>query len=268
MRHRRAREAIDLDRALVVDAHACRFEPEPLHIGAPSGREHHLVDDDIVVVGQLDAQSVIDLLDRLDDALADHPDAAPLHLGSQMGADIVVEPAQDVLAAIDQRDLRAEPGEDAGELDRDIAAALDQDALRQLGQMKRFVRRNDMLDPGDARAHAGPAAGRDQDVFGANAPVIREQPHGVRILEHRARFDDRHVRAREVRRIGGLEPRNLLVLVGDQGRPVERGALDGPAETGRLLELVGRSARRRPAASSARSRGSRRCRRRGTPRRA
>ena len=101
--------AIDRDRALVVDAHAGGLEPEPLHVRAPSGREHHLVDDDVVVIGQLDAQSVIDLLDRLDDALADHPDAAPLHLGAQMRAHVVVEAAQDVLAAIDQRHLEPSP---------------------------------------------------------------------------------------------------------------------------------------------------------------
>ena len=47
-----------------------------------------------------------------------------LHLGAQMLAHILVEAAQDILAAIDQRHLAAEPGEDAGELDRDIAAAL------------------------------------------------------------------------------------------------------------------------------------------------
>ena len=48
-----------------------------------------------------------------------------------MVAHVVVEAAQDVVAAIDQRHLGAEAVEDAGELDRDIAAALDQDALRQ-----------------------------------------------------------------------------------------------------------------------------------------
>ena len=49
-----------------------------------------------------------------------------------MVAHVVVEAAQDLLAAIDQRHLGAEAVEDAGELDRDVAAALDQDALRQL----------------------------------------------------------------------------------------------------------------------------------------
>ena len=81
-----------------------------------------------------------------------------------------------------------------------------------------------MLDAGDAGAHAGPGAGRDQDVLGAHAPVIREQAHRVGVVQHRARLDDRHIGARQVRRIGGLEARDLLVLVGDQRRPVERGS--------------------------------------------
>ena len=55
-----------------------------------------------------------------------------LHLGREMLAHVVVEAAQDLLAAIDQRHLGAETVEDVGELDRDVAAALDQDALRQL----------------------------------------------------------------------------------------------------------------------------------------
>ena len=47
-----------------------------------------------------------------------------------------------------------------------------------------------MLDPGDAGAHAGPAAGRDQDMLGAHAAVVAEQPHGVCVLQHRAGLHD------------------------------------------------------------------------------
>ena len=51
----------------------------------------------------------------------------------------LVETAQNVLPAIDQRHLRAEPVENTGELDRDIAAALDENALRQLFEVERLV---------------------------------------------------------------------------------------------------------------------------------
>ena len=72
-----------------------------------------------------------------------------------MLAHVVVEAAQDVLAAIDQRHLGAEPVEDAGELDRDIAAALDENALRQLLQMERLVRGDDVLEARDLGARDG-----------------------------------------------------------------------------------------------------------------
>ena len=69
----------------------------------------------------------------LDGAAGEDGDALLLHLGAHMGADVLVEAAQDVVAAIDHRHVGAEAGEDAGEFQRDIAAALDHDALRQFG---------------------------------------------------------------------------------------------------------------------------------------
>src|ERR1700732_1397904 len=41
-----------------------------------------------------------------------------------------------------------------------------------------------------------------------------------------------------VRRIGRLQPRDLLILVGDQGRPVEGCRRNGPAEACRIFDLV------------------------------
>ena len=92
------------------------------------------------------------LFDRLDQLPGDDLDAARLHLAAQVGANLVVEAAQDVLAAIDQRHLRAEPGEDAGKFHRDVAAALDDDLARQRGQVKRLVRRDRVLDAGNGVA--------------------------------------------------------------------------------------------------------------------
>ena len=70
-----------------------------------------------------------------------------------MLANVVVEATQNILAAIDQRHFAAETGEDAGKLDRDIAAALDHNTLGQIGQMECFVRRDDVLKAGDIRPH-------------------------------------------------------------------------------------------------------------------
>ena len=37
----------------------------------------------------------------------------------------------------------------------------------------------------------GAAAGRDQDMLGAHRLAGRDEPHGVRVVEHRAALDDR-----------------------------------------------------------------------------
>src|SRR5262249_49275542 len=135
LRHAGLRELVDRDRAGFRQLDAGLLEAKAFDVRPAAGREHHLVDDDLLVVGQLDAEAMIDLLDRLDDHLGDDLDAALFELRAQMAANLVVEAAQDVLAAIDQGYVRAEAVEDGGELERDIAAALDQNALRQLLEM-------------------------------------------------------------------------------------------------------------------------------------
>src|SRR5258707_13022265 len=105
-----------------------------------AGGEHDLVDLDLAAVRQLDPERTLRLIDASDGLAGDDPDAAFLHLAAQMGAQVLIEAAQDVLAAIDQRDLGAEAIEDGGELDRDIAAALNEHAVRQRLKMEGLVR--------------------------------------------------------------------------------------------------------------------------------
>ena len=120
---------------------------------------------------------VAGFLDRRDGMPAGHGDAARAHLVAQVLAHIVVEAAQDILAAIDQRHFAAEAGEDAGELHRDIAAALDDDALGQFGQMERLVRRDHVFEPGNFRPVMRPAAGGDQDGLGPALACRSPQAH-------------------------------------------------------------------------------------------
>ncbi len=104
---------------------------------------------------------MLHLLDRGHGLPGDDLDAAPFHFAAQMFPHVVVETAQDVLAAIDQAHLGAEPGKYVGELDRDVTAALDQNALGQFWKVKSLVRGNDVLKPGNLRTVIGCRAGRD-----------------------------------------------------------------------------------------------------------
>src|SRR6185437_1375403 len=98
---------------------------EPHHIGSAADREHHLVGGDLCLVGEMGDEFVALLIDRGHGMTAGDGDAARAHLIAQVLAYVVIKAAQDVLAAIDERHLAAEAGEDAGELDSDVATALD-----------------------------------------------------------------------------------------------------------------------------------------------
>src|SRR5580698_3944896 len=96
---------------------------------------------------------------------------------------VVVESAQDVLAAINHRDARTEAGKNPGELDRYVAAALDHHMPWQLRQVERLVGRDGVLDTGNGIAKAWPAARRHQDMSRPHARTVR-QLHGMGVGEH------------------------------------------------------------------------------------
>ena len=127
--------------------------------------------------------------DRRDLAAGDDPDAVLLHVHAQMLTHIVVEAAQNVLAAIDQRHVRAEAGENSGEFDRNIAAALDHDAARQFRQVERLVRGNGVLQAGNGIAETRRSAGADQHVSRTDAVAVC-QLHRMGIDQHGAVLDD------------------------------------------------------------------------------
>ena len=106
-------------------------------------------------------------------------------------------------------------------------------------EMKRLVRGDRVLDAGDRAAGMRPAAGRDEDMRGAHSRPGGEEADRVRVLDHRAALDDLDARLLEIAAVDAFEPRDLLVLVGDQGRPVEARRADRPAEAGGIGELVG-----------------------------
>ncbi|MCH9019225.1 MAG: DUF1549 domain-containing protein [Proteobacteria bacterium] len=171
----------------------------------------------------------------LTDALARSCNVYFFHFAGEMGAHVVVEAAQEQGPAIELRDPRAEAVEDTGELDRDIAAADDDHAFGQRIEEERLVRGDRVLGPGEL-GHHRPAAGGDEDVPGAMAVVADRDRMGVG--EPRVVVDDRDAAVLEHPPVDAVEPRDLVVLVGDQPRPVEAALADRPAEALGVLEVV------------------------------
>src|SRR4051812_40114052 len=101
-----------------------------------------------------------------------------------MDAYVVIEAAQDILPTINERHIRAEPMENASELDRDIATALDQNMLGQAIQMKRLVRRDNVFDTRNCRPDPGRAARGDENMSGAKVFPCRQKAHRVGIDKH------------------------------------------------------------------------------------
>ncbi len=83
----------------------------------------------------------------------------------------------------------------------------------------------------------GPATGRDQDVLGT-VPLARHF-HGMGIDQTCVGLQQGDAAVDQQVLVDAVEPLDLAVLVGDQGLPVERLVVYGPAETLRLFDVLG-----------------------------
>ena len=81
-----------------------------------------------------------------------------------MVSDIVIEPAQDLVATIDQHGFDAESRKDACELNSDVAAANDNDAGRETFQIKGLVRGDRKLVAGQMSGNEGRGSRGDQNM--------------------------------------------------------------------------------------------------------
>src|SRR5262245_62240675 len=111
-----------------------------------ANRKHDLVTSDCAFVRKARDKFSAGFLNLRDSVTASHRDAATLHFIPQVFPHVVIESAEDVLSAIDERNLAAEPRKNAGELNGNIAAALYYDTSRQFRQMKGLVRRDCVLE--------------------------------------------------------------------------------------------------------------------------
>jgi hypothetical protein len=129
--------------------------PMPACIRHAAGRIHHEVGLEHAAERRtkLVWRLAIGSHDALDLGLGAHPDTARLQGLVHEGAALLVEAAQDAVAPDHDIDLAAEPVEDAGKLDGDIATAHDRDALGQrIWQMERLVRGDGEFMPRNSAA--------------------------------------------------------------------------------------------------------------------
>ncbi len=132
VRHGRLLPFVDRDGAALVEMHADAAQTQAFGVGHAAGRVHDHVGFEEIALVRHQAIAVADFVDTLAAGRVLDLDALLLHLGRQMGADILVEAAQDLVAADKLRDLHARRVEDAGELDSDITPADNDDTLGQV----------------------------------------------------------------------------------------------------------------------------------------
>ncbi|MCE3250771.1 MAG: hypothetical protein K0R41_4596 [Geminicoccaceae bacterium] len=157
------------------------------------------------------------------------------HLLGQELLDVDVEPAQRLLAAHQERGGDAQRVEDAGELDRDVAAADHHQPLRPLAQvLERLVRGDGVLDP-RLLGQAGLATDRDQDAPGgmplpADLDLVRAGHPAVGLEQ----LDPGLLQHPDVDAVQALD---LAVARVDQGGPVQARRIEPPAVALRSLEM-------------------------------
>src|SRR5258707_14770074 len=95
--------------------------------------------DHVALVG-FRVQAAPALLDLGELATQHHMQSLLRHGMADRVADIVVEAAERLLAAVDERDPASEAVKDVRELEGDVAAARDQDSSRKFIEMERLVR--------------------------------------------------------------------------------------------------------------------------------
>ena len=164
---------VDDDVAALGDLDARRLEAEPGDVRRAAGGEHHAIGGRARSRwkgARKNALSIGSIAATLQPVTILMP--CRLHVHPHMRTHIIVEAAQDIVAAIDDRHVGAQAGKDAGEFERDIAAALDDDVLRKLLQMEGLVRGDRVLDAGNRIAIGRRAAGGDQNVGRAHAPAV------------------------------------------------------------------------------------------------
>ena len=174
--------------------------------------------------------------------LGQRPDPAPVVFLHEPVAQILVETAQQLLSAMTRVVSAPSPGENPGELHRDIATAGDQDPARQLGQVKRVVGGDHVLAAHDTRVDVWGGSGRNENDPRSHGSVLSDEPDRMRIGDVGPLVKNRDARLLQIAAVDALQPRDLAILAFDKLSPVEPCLANGPAEARRILEVVGKPA--------------------------
>ena len=162
------------------------FKAQPLRVRRPANGKHDLLGFENISVAERTLQHTVVLFDLCEHLPGDDFDTLLCHFSSQVIAHIIVKPTQDLVTAIKQRRVHAEPCKYAGKLDSDIAAAGNHDALRQRFQVKRFIGTDHMLDARQFLIDIHNAAGGNQNVLCRHVALLGNQEHRMRITHFSA----------------------------------------------------------------------------------
>ncbi len=179
---------VDDDRAAGVELDPDLLETETGGVRHPSRGAQHQVGLDGVAGAELGRHRTVSVFSMRSTTVSNRRSMPRfLHFRREGVADVVVETAQEQRTAVVQHDLAAKAVEDAGKLDRDVAAAGDEDFLRLAVKVEDLVRCDAALRARDRRLERT-APGGDEDLVGGEELVA--DLDGVAIAEGGAALDD------------------------------------------------------------------------------
>ena len=154
----------------------------------------------------------------------------------QVVAQVVIKAAEDPVASVDYRDLRAEAGEYTGELDRDEPTAYDEHTARLRGEVEHLVGGYCVLDARYGPIELGPCTRGDEDDLRGDGLPRPRQAQPAWGLDDGAACDQRNIVSLQGVTVGRLEAGDL-----GAGRALARIGLadaDAGADLRELRELL------------------------------
>ncbi len=231
-------EAIDLNLAIVAQFHADLVEAQTFGVGDTAHGEEDQIGLFLVAVGHLhEIAALIAGLDVFEGRVEAELDALHRTDLKQPVAHGLVIAAQQAVAAIDDMNITAEFVENACEFIGNIAAARNDDLLRQFVEMEGVVRTDRVLRA-LAFGHARPRARGNEDMF-RRYLLAACQRDLVRTRNLGPFLEDRDIMAFERVGIGPFEPVHIGQHVVAQDLPVELALADFPAEFLAVFQILG-----------------------------